>query len=240
MTSTRTIALVAVSSLMLAGCLGSNDEPSISTPASSTQTSAPSRTTSTSDPAADDAPSGSSAPQNSSPTTTSPGSPDSTTPTSPSTSASVPMQKGPVEGAPGTAGGKRPAEATPITSIRHDQYIGDVAVLLTPSGNIGCEFGATYAGCGVESWAVDKKFGSDPQFGPPWWVTLHENKVPQVSPKGDAPYYKDPDTPAQVIQYGQTVYWGKYVCSSQQAGLTCWNTDTGHGAFMSRDSFRPF
>lgn len=30
-------------------------------------------------------------------------------------------------------------------------------------------------------------------------------------------------------------HYAKYVCASEENGLTCWNTETGHGAFMNRD-----
>ena len=39
-----------------------------------------------------------------------------------------------------------------------------------------------------------------------------------------------------VVDYGQVVYYRTIVCASAENGLTCWNTDTGHGAFMNRQT----
>jgi len=42
------------------------------------------------------------------------------------------------------------------------------------------------------------------------------------------------------VPYGAAVYYEKYVCASEENGLTCWNTETGHGAFMNRDGVTTF
>ncbi|WP_165444815.1 hypothetical protein [[Pseudopropionibacterium] massiliense] len=52
--------------------------------------------------------------------------------------------------------------------------------------------------------------------------------------------FSDPDREPQVVPYGAAVYYEKYVCASEENGLTCWNTETGHGAFMNRDGVTTF
>ena len=52
--------------------------------------------------------------------------------------------------------------------------------------------------------------------------------------------FQNPGTPGQQVEYGTVVYHGDYVCASENAGLTCWNTATGHGAFMNRDETKTF
>ena len=52
--------------------------------------------------------------------------------------------------------------------------------------------------------------------------------------------FSDPDREPQVVPYGTAVYYEKYVCASEENGLTCWNTETGHGAFMNRDGVTTF
>ena len=42
------------------------------------------------------------------------------------------------------------------------------------------------------------------------------------------------------VPYGAAVYYEKYVCASEENGLTYWNTETGHGAFMNRDGVTTF
>lgn len=144
------------------------------------------------------------------------------------------------EVAPGAfagAGGPRPADAQPMSMI--DAYGQAVAVIITPSGNIGCEFSSGGAGCGVISWIEAQPFGAGGPGGTPWWVNLGDGSaVPQVGPKGDAPHFMTPGTPA--VSYGEVVYHGAWTCASEEAGLTCWNTDTGHGAFMNRSGFTGF
>ena len=53
----------------------------------------------------------------------------------------------------------------------------------------------------------------------------------QVQEQG--PAFQRPETPPQVVPYGTVVYHSDYTCASELAGMTCWNTTTGHGAFMS-------
>jgi hypothetical protein len=52
--------------------------------------------------------------------------------------------------------------------------------------------------------------------------------------------FQNSTTPGQQVAYGTVVYHGDYVCASENAGLTCWNTTTGHGAFMNRDETTTF
>ncbi len=112
-----------------------------------------------------------------------------------------------------------------------------VATIKSPTGTIGCDLQADgYNGCGVEAWIRSNKFPGG-NGDARWWVGLDDG-VPTVGQKGDAPWYAQ--TKATVVPYGTTVYYGHIVCSSAPTGMTCWNTNTGHGAFMSRDEFKPF
>ena len=38
----------------------------------------------------------------------------------------------------------------------------------------------------------------------------------------------------QVLGYGEALSYGDFVCLSEHDGLTCWDTASGAGAFMSR------
>ena len=38
------------------------------------------------------------------------------------------------------------------------------------------------------------------------------------------------------LSYGQETSAGGFACVSTQAGVTCWNAQTGHGFFASRDA----
>ena len=144
-----------------------------------------------------------------------------------------------IPGAYSGAGGPRPVNATPITAT-HSGY----AVIITPSENIGCEFSDTTAGCGIISYTNSKPYGSD-ELGPKWWVRMKSpasagQAEPEIVSRSEPPLFQKPETPGQQVEYGTVVYYGDYVCASENAGLTCWNTTTGHGAFMNRDATTTF
>ena len=144
-----------------------------------------------------------------------------------------------IPGAYSGAGGPRPANATPITAV----YSG-YAVIVTPSKNITCEFSDTSAGCGIINYTDSKPYGSD-ELGPKWWVRMKssasaDQAEPEIVSRSQPPLSQNPGTPGQQVEYGTVVYHGDYVCASENAGLTCWNTATGHGAFMNRDETKTF
>lgn len=144
-----------------------------------------------------------------------------------------------IPGAYPGAGGPRPANATPITAV-HSGY----AVIVTPSKNISCEFSDTSAGCGVVNYTDSKPYGSD-ELGPKWWVRMKspasaDQAEPEIVSRSEPALFQKPETPGQQVEYGTVVYHGDHVCASEDAGLTCWNTTTGHGAFMNRDATATF
>ncbi|MGQ4534073.1 hypothetical protein ACUH9Y_03070 [Dermabacteraceae bacterium P13115] len=136
------------------------------------------------------------------------------------------------------AGGPIPANAKPITAFTDAQSKG-TAILVTPSGNIGCDFYADgQAGCGVQSFITDNLYPAGPEDAA-WWVDLSEAGVPGIFPKGDAPAFIA-EAPGKVAPYGSVYRHGDYACASEKNGLTCWNAKTGHGAFMNRSGYYPF
>lgn len=145
-----------------------------------------------------------------------------------------------IPGAYPDAGGPRPASATPISSVYEMEYSGTFATLVTPSGNIGCDFTWDLQACGVISYIEDQPYGAEEHSGPYWWITFTDGEYPFIYPKGDVAMFMFPEYPAQVVEYGEIVYWEDVVCASEEEGLTCWNTTTGHGAFMSRSGYEGF
>ena len=150
----------------------------------------------------------------------------------------------PVPGAFPGAGGPRPAGAVPVTTIAYPGQSFETAILVTPSGNIGCDLNFSEygdGGCGIYSYLQDRPFGVDEIGHPLWWVAgLSSSGVPHMAMRGGASVYllgqenpRDYLAP-MVVGYGQVVYYRTLVCASAENGLTCWNTATGHGAFMNR------
>ncbi len=157
----------------------------------------------------------------------------------PQNPGSAPQNAGP---APQNASPRaRPADATPITAIHRTDYGGDrIAVITSPSGNIGCDFGSGgYAGCGVLSLIQNKAMGVSIAGHAIWWVDL-KGATAKVLPKGDAPFFQYPAPRAQIVPYGTSVYHGDYICRSEEANMTCWNTRTGAGAILERNYIKPF
>lgn len=155
-----------------------------------------------------------------------------------SSPAPTPVQ---IPGAYPGAGGPRPENATPVTAVHQD-----VATIINPAKNIGCEFADqhSYVGCGIESYVTDMPYGRD-HAGSKWWVEMSTSdspglEEPTIRSKNRAAAFHRPETPPQVVPYGTVVYHGDYTCASEMAGMTCWNTTTGHGAFMNSMSTTTF
>lgn len=152
----------------------------------------------------------------------------------------------PVPGAFPGAGGPRPANAVPITAFYNSGGNTGPAIIVTPSGNIGCDISFSEfedTGCGIRSYLQDRPFGVDEIGHTLWWVTgFNSGGQPHMAMRGGASSYQlGQENPQQytapmVVDYGQVVYYRTIVCASAENGLTCWNTDTGHGAFMNRQT----
>lgn len=133
------------------------------------------------------------------------------------------------------AGGPIPSDAMPFATIHEEQYGGPIGIFMLPSENIGCDFSDDYQGCGVLSYIEDQTYGIEPGIeSSRWWINFTGGGVPEIHAKGDVAYFMRTDIPVQILEYGQVLYWGEWVCASQESGLTCWNSDTGHGAHMNR------
>lgn len=125
------------------------------------------------------------------------------------------------------AGGPAPAEVTEASAVLD----GDVAVIVTPSGNIGCDLAAEDAGCGVKSYRDDDKA---------WWAALRGDGAPALSSRSQEPAWMKAGHRAQVVEYGQVVEHGSLVCASERTGLTCWDVRTGHGVYLHRNGNAAF
>ena len=107
----------------------------------------------------------------------------------------------------------------------------------TPSGNIGCELVSDVTRCDIRehSWALPPK-PADCELD--WGQGIEFSGVdkPSFVCAGDTAL----DSTAAVLPYGRRARQGSTVCDSEQAGVTCTNEASGHGFFLSRDSYRIF
>lgn len=169
-------------------------------------------------------------------TSDSPGTPATTGTPTPTPKPTTPVP--PVAGAPPGAGGPVPAGATEIRTITTLNGAFPTAVIKTPSGNILCDITETWSGCGILSLLEDRTYGST-DIGPRWQVSFGDG-VPTLEASDSGLQAFTTSGPVQTVEYGQVVHHGSFVCSSAQEGLTCWDSETGHGAFMSRARVETF
>lgn len=137
-------------------------------------------------------------------------------------------------------GGPRPPDAVPLVS--HSPIDGGLGVLTI--GEVTCEFYPpewgedALGGCGILPFLEESPFGGT-DVGPAWWVPLGTDE-PVIGPKGDAPYFGADGTRPHELVVGDAVHIGDTVCARTFWGLTCWNTETGHGAFMTPEVVTTF
>jgi hypothetical protein len=114
---------------------------------------------------------------------------------------------------------------------------------VTPSGNIGCDFSLEApqgVGCGILSYSDNLPYGSENGY-PNWWIYFQTDGstfIGAPSARDFTPLFMQPA--AQEVPYNTAAYYGDFVCGSAEAGLTCWTTQTGHGAFITRDNYTAF
>ncbi|OKL46702.1 hypothetical protein [Boudabousia marimammalium] len=142
------------------------------------------------------------------------------------------------------AGGPIPKDATEITSV-HTGDGAQVATWKTPSGNIGCDLGQfdgeAVAGCGIlQVKTAPKVQGPDGPDSPANWVEFSDPAGAYFEVLSDVAFFMVPEPEAQVVPYGQSVFFMDYACVSEKSGVTCWNVKSGHGTFMSREGLEIF
>lgn len=155
----------------------------------------------------------------------------------------------PVPGAYACAGGVAPEGAIELSSAG---VTGVGALVRTPSGNIRCGIsgrqhpnGYGYLRCYVKSWAEEGRFTPESNGGPDGGIphVAFDSEVPVYKQLGTAPgeymFEGDNDVTTEMA-YGHIYTYGPFACASEETGLTCWNVETGHGAFMNKREFLTF
>ena len=136
--------------------------------------------------------------------------------------------------------------AGPATSFVPDNLVLEkTAMIVSPSGNIGCDLSARHAGCGVLSYRSNGTYGRDESGSPKWWFDLSSGGIPQLAGRSEGAFsldeaFRGGGSSPQVVEYGQSVTFGSWVCSSEETGMTCRNTETGHGVFLNSKRYETF
>lgn len=103
----------------------------------------------------------------------------------------------------------------------------------SPTGNIVCGSGKFGVGCDIT-----QRNWTPPETGPcpgTWSLFLGTDGTAEFSCETSGPGYDPP-----VLNYGEASYIGDVQCVSRQDGMTCTHRPTGHGFFVSRESYRLF
>jgi hypothetical protein len=133
----------------------------------------------------------------------------------------------------GTSSAPRAQTAAAVPPGNHGPHYFE-----TPSHNIGCFISRHDARCDIRerSWSPPPEPASCRKIG------LDYGQGLVVGPHR-AEFVCAGDTslggPA-VLGYRRSAQRGSILCVSRTAGITCRNTDTGHGFFLSRASYRIF
>jgi hypothetical protein len=132
-----------------------------------------------------------------------------------------------------TASTTQPATTTPTQASGPALHL---TAFSSPSGNIGCYLDSHGARCDIKdrSWQPPPK----PASCPVDWgqgVEVTGGSAGHIVCAGDTALgAKDQ------LAYGSSSAAGSYRCSSAETGMTCTDTATGHGFFISRDSYKLF
>ncbi len=142
--------------------------------------------------------------------------------------------------APGTV---TPTTQTPPTTPTDTVVLTTKSVnepsFRSPTGNIGCIVASGIARCDLRKrdWPLPDRPGNCPtevDYGQ--GLQVGRTGRGRVVCAGDTTL----DPTATKLGYGTQSVVGPFTCVSQEAGMTCTNTRTGHGFFLSRQAYRVF
>jgi hypothetical protein len=107
----------------------------------------------------------------------------------------------------------------------------------SPSDNIGCELARRFVRCDI----MEHRWTSPPK--PPDCEADYGGGL-AVGAHGKGDFFCAGDTAldpaAATLHYGHTIRDGVIRCTSRATGMTCHNDRTGHGFFLSKESYRRF
>jgi hypothetical protein len=114
-----------------------------------------------------------------------------------------------------------------------------VATFKSPTGNIGCMIIADTARCDLKtkSWTPPPRPSSCPNivdFGQ--GAIVADGRPGHLVCAGDTTL----DPGAKILPYGTDTSVGAFTCQSRFNGMTCRNDSSGHGFFVSIQSYRTF
>lgn len=108
----------------------------------------------------------------------------------------------------------------------------------SPSGNIGCMLEPTFVRCDIQQrdWTPPPRPPTCPTVtGYGQGIELGAGRSPQFVCAGDTAY-----SSSAALDYGDSISAGVLNCSSAESGITCRDTQSGHGFSISRQGYQLF
>ena len=132
------------------------------------------------------------------------------------------------QAAPPTAGPILPSgPALPTSTTTYSyQYVD------TPSKNISCVLSNEGVGCSI----LERNYASSGMQDCPDREFSIVALAGRTEVRCGEEYLGQPGDTFHTLEYGETTMFSDYACTSQSKGMTCWNTITGRGFTISRDS----
>lgn len=114
----------------------------------------------------------------------------------------------------------------------------DFTGFTSPSGNIGCFLVEDYARCDIRErdWSPPPRPADCASFtGYGQGIGLDAGKPARFVCAGDTAMSSD-----RPLGYGESITKGVLTCSSAQSGITCRDTQSGHGFSIARQGYQLF
>ena len=102
----------------------------------------------------------------------------------------------------------------------------------TPSKNISCILNDEGVGCSI----LERSYTSSGMQDCPDREFSIVALAGRTEVRCGEEYLGQPGDTFHTLQYGETTMFSDYACTSQSKGMTCWNTITGRGFTISRES----
>ncbi|GAA1157096.1 hypothetical protein [Nesterenkonia sandarakina] len=133
----------------------------------------------------------------------------------------------PEDGTEEEAEGQDPAEDEDEPARPAPEGAQDIPAFTAPSGNINCAMSEDELECSI----LDYSFETPEDCEGPARLSVgsEDPRLECGSTEGEN---------SATLQYGQSASNGRFACVSSESGFECWNTETGNGFFMARESYQ--
>lgn len=131
---------------------------------------------------------------------------------------------------------EQPSEEEPAEEVSPaPEGAQELSALVSPSGNIRCTLSGDDVSCSLEEHFLENDTGGECTEDAPFAVRVGAEGEPQLD-CGQSVASGD----ARELAYGESAKNGNVACASESSGMTCWNTRTGKGFTVAKDTYETF